>query len=227
MGAGTREYQNDKWAAREGIEVAPPEPGSRAATAIEQIPREGLLIDLGCGDGALLRLAPSRKIGLDLSVIGLGRVPAGIPRVCADLDSPWLPFRDTCADAVTILDALPYVESPLRLFREIARIVKPGGRLIASAPNGRQLPRLLGLLAGRPIALSPEESPYDGGQRHIFTDRSMVLLMEATGFDCERVMGLLPVPPRSTLRALLRPIASVGIGRALLAPGVLVVGRRR
>ncbi len=227
MGGGTREYQESKWAARKGADLAPPEAGSRAATALEWIPREGLLIDLGCGDGALLRLAPSRKIGLDLSVTGLGRVPAAIPRVCGDLDSPRLPFRDTCADAVAILDALPYVESPLRLFREIARILKPGGLLIASVPNGRQLPRLLGLLAGKPIALSSEETPYDGGQRHIFTDRSMVLLMETTGFDCERVMGLLPVPPGSPLRALLRPIASAGIGRALLAPGVLVVGRRR
>ncbi len=227
MTGGTRAYQDGKWAAREGIDVAAPEPGSRAATALELLPRAGLLIDLGCGDGALLRLAPSGRIGLDLSVNGLVRIAAGIPRVCADLDSRRLPFRDACADAVAILDALPYVESPLRLFREIARIVKPGGRVLASAPNGRQIPRLVALLAGRPLALSPEETPYDGGQRHVFTDRSMVRLLDATGFDCERVLGLLPAPRGSRLRSLLRPVARGGLGRALLAPGFLVLGRRR
>jgi SAM-dependent methyltransferase len=227
MTGGTRAYQDAKWAARQGAGIAPPEAGSRAATALELLPLAGLLIDLGCGDGALLGLAPSKKIGLDLSVNGLARIPADIPRVCADLDSRALPFRDACADAVSILDALPYVESPVRLFREIARILKPGGRLIASAPNGRQLPRLLGLLAGKPITLSPEETPYDGGQRHVFTDRSMVRLLDATGFDCERVLGLLPAPPGYPLRSLLRRIARRGAARAFLAPGFLVVGVRR
>jgi len=104
-----------------------PEPGSRGSVALASIPRDGLLIDLGCGDGTLLRLAPARKVGLDLSLEGLHRVPGEIPSVCADLDAARLPFRDACADAVTLLDALPYVESPVRLFREVARVLKPGG----------------------------------------------------------------------------------------------------
>jgi SAM-dependent methyltransferase len=227
MSRGTRAYQDEKWTARAGAGITRPEPGSRAAVALELLPREGLLIDLGCGDGALLTLASSSKVGVDLSLIGLARIAGDIPRVCADLDAKGLPFRSGCASMVTILDAMPYIESPVRLVAEIARVLAPGGHLILSCPNARQLPRLLRLAAGRPSLLSSEEALYDGGQRHHFTDRSIVRLMDAAGFACERILGLLPIPPGSRSRAWLAPIARRGLGRAFLAPGILVVGRKR
>ena len=227
MSRGTREYQDEKWTARAAAETTPPEPGSRAAVALSLLGADGLLIDLGCGDGVLLSRAPSRKVGADLSRVGLARIPGDVPRVCADLDAAGLPFRSSCASTVTILDAIPYVESPARLVAEIARVLAPGGRLILSCPNARQLPRLLGLAAGRPILLSTEETPYDGGQRHLFTDRSIVRLLDAAGFTCERVVGLLPIPPGSRSRACLAPLVRRGPGRAFLAPGILVVGRKR
>ncbi|MFH1144237.1 MAG: methyltransferase domain-containing protein [Candidatus Eisenbacteria bacterium] len=227
MSGGARAYQDRKWAARAGTAIARPEPGSRVAVALDQLDGNGRLIDLGCGDGALLALAPGSGIGVDLSPAGLARMPAQIPRVCADLDAAHLPFRDASVETCTFLDALPYVESPLRVLREVARILKPGGRLIVSAPNARQFRHLLGLLAGKPIAPSPEERSYDGGQRHLFTDRSMAHLLDETGFACERLLGLLPAPRASFLRRMLGPIARGGIGRAMLAPGVLAIGRRR
>ncbi|MCA9730065.1 MAG: hypothetical protein KC729_20445, partial [Candidatus Eisenbacteria bacterium] len=106
-------------------------------------------------------------------------------------------------------------------------VLAPGGRLIVSVPNARQVTRLLGLAAGHPPSLSILESPYAAGQRHLFTDRSLRELLETTGFVCETLRGLLPVPPGSTVRTLLSRMARGGIGRAFLAPGVLAVGRRR
>jgi SAM-dependent methyltransferase len=57
-----------------------------------------------------------------------------IPFHLADLDQP-LPFESSSFDIVTCLEALNYVESPARLFREVHRILRPGGTFVATFPN--------------------------------------------------------------------------------------------
>jgi hypothetical protein len=110
---------------------------------------------------------------------------------------------------------------------EIARILREGGWLLASVPNARQVPRSFGLIAGRVILPSPEERAYDGGQRHLFTDRSMRNLLCEAGFDVAGLHGLLPAPDGSPLRRLASRLARSGAGRAYLAPGILAIGRKR
>jgi SAM-dependent methyltransferase len=126
-----------------------------------------------------------------------------------------------------LLDALPYVSAPRALLREIARVLTPGGKLFVSVPNGRQGKRVLQLLLGQAISLSDEERAFDGGQRHLFTDRSLKSLLEETGFDCVEMIGLLPAPGGSRLRRFAGVLARRGIGRAFLAPGLFAIGRRR
>lgn len=148
-------------------------------------------------------------------------------RILADHDDPHLPLQTGSVTACVILDALPYLRSPRLFLQEIARVLEPGGHLLVSVPNARQVPRVLGLAFGRPISLSRIEEAYDEGQRHLFTDRSLGRLLEQCGFVCEQLIGLLPVPRPSRLRSLASRSARSGIGRAWLAPGVLALGRRR
>jgi SAM-dependent methyltransferase len=227
---GTREYQDRKWAARGSEDLRPPEAGSRAGVTLDRLSRitnPGLIVDLGCGDGALILRLRTPCVGIDLSRIALGRIREGTPRICADLDAPRLPLRDQCSGVCTILDALPYVVSPRKLMGEIARILRRGGWLLASVPNARQIPRSLGLIAGRVILPSPEERAYDGGQRHLFTDLSMRDLLEEAGFELAGLTGLLPVPGGSPLRRVASRLVTSGAGRAFLAPGLLAIGRKR
>ncbi len=223
-----RRFQDEIWRRRAPAGTRAPEPGSRVATAIEILTREpaqGWIIDLGCGDGSFISRVGGERLGIDLSIVALRRAE-GCPLLCADLEAPHIPLRDGVAGACVLLDSLPYVESPTRLMREIHRVLRPGGRILLSVPNARQIRRLVSLAAGRPVPLSIEETPYEGGQRHLFTDRSLRRLLEGAGFRCEASVGLVPSRGVDPVRSALRRLARSGAGRAYLAPGIFAVGRK-
>jgi len=190
--------------------------------------RSGLLVDLGCGQGALLERIDGERLGIDRSgqdLRALGARSPEVRRVEADLNEA-LPLGDASADVCVMLDALPYLASPRGFLAEVRRVLRAGGYFVVSVPNARQITRLLALARGGTISLSRVEAPYEPGQRHLFSDRSLRALLEQSGFDCESLRGLLPAPG-SLPRRLASRAARGGIGRAWLAPGVLAVGRRR
>jgi ubiquinone/menaquinone biosynthesis C-methylase UbiE len=95
-----------------------------------------VLLDVGCGTGVLLEGAlrgepEARGCGVDLSAEMLGvarrrlRGRAGLVRADAEV----LPFRDAAFDAVASSSALHYWPTPERALREMARVLRPGGRL--------------------------------------------------------------------------------------------------
>lgn len=225
---GMRGFQDEIWAKRTSSGAALPEAGSRVAIALDMIARdrgEGWIVDLGCGDGALLSRVEGARVGIDLSIVALRR-GGDIPRICADLEGPRIPIRDGAARSCILLDSLPYLHSPRALMEEIGRVLRPGGRVIVSVPNARQLRRLFSLAAGSPIELSVEEAAYSGGQRHLFTDRSLRMLLESAGFRCESLVGVIPSRGRDPIRGLLRRLGRGGAVRAFVAPGLLAVGRK-
>ncbi|GGM64149.1 demethylmenaquinone methyltransferase [Dactylosporangium sucinum] len=92
------------------------------------------VLDLGAGTGvSTLELAKSGAfaVGADLSV---GMLQAGrqkrptVPLLAAD--ALRLPFADETFDAVTISFALRNIQDPDAALREMARVTKPGGRLV-------------------------------------------------------------------------------------------------
>ncbi|HUS17811.1 MAG TPA: class I SAM-dependent methyltransferase [Chloroflexia bacterium] len=101
------------------------------------------LLDLGSGMGGLL--VALARAGAD--VVGLDYNPAycGIARLRArryDLTLPLvvgagehLPFPNISFDAVINFDVLEHVADPGRVVGEIARVLKPGGVCLTSAPN--------------------------------------------------------------------------------------------
>ena len=96
-----------------------------------------LVLDAGCGGGRYARLAGShgaKLIGVDLSsaVVNAARLCAGLAGVAilqADLLD--LPLADQAFDVVYSIGVLHHTPNPRRAFAEIARKVKPGGRLAA------------------------------------------------------------------------------------------------
>ena len=97
------------------------------------------VLELGCGPGRdtarlLQRLPTGRVIALDGSAAMLGRARrrcAGDPRVSwvhADLRSP-LPLAPDSVDAVFSVATLHWVPDHARLFAEMVRALRPGGRL--------------------------------------------------------------------------------------------------
>ena len=95
-----------------------------------------VLMDLGCGVGGMLQplSAYGRVIGTDVTLQGL--------HYCAERKFPLLVacngpqgcFLDDSLDCITAFDALEHIEDDALALREIFRMLKPGGTLIASGP---------------------------------------------------------------------------------------------
>jgi SAM-dependent methyltransferase len=98
------------------------------------------VLDLGCGTAAIaseLAAAGCDVVGVDLvpgmlrrARARMGRRPHGsVSLVRADLDGP-LPYRSAAFDAGLCVASLHCVADPLRLLREIRRVLRPGAPLL-------------------------------------------------------------------------------------------------
>ncbi len=88
---------------------------------------KGLLIDLGAGDGLLLKSYSGKGIGVDISDYGDTDV------LLENFNH--LPFDDGYADTVTIVGSLNYFEQPVQVLKEVKRILKDDGQLVITMPN--------------------------------------------------------------------------------------------
>ncbi len=105
--------------------------------ALEQRPRSASLLEVGCGRGCLTSyfiLAGCKIIGTDVS-------PEAISGARAAFGDHFF-----SADSTAIQDGAPYdaiyhvgtigcVSDPLRLTRDLLKLLKPGGHLLFNAPN--------------------------------------------------------------------------------------------
>lgn len=93
----------------------------------------GKALDLASGTGRLARFLRNEVVAMDGSLGMLRRARADRapePLVCADLHR--LPFQDACFDLVVCGLSLTHVRELGRPIAEIARVVRPGGRVVLS-----------------------------------------------------------------------------------------------
>jgi ubiquinone/menaquinone biosynthesis C-methylase UbiE len=101
--------------------------------------------DIGCGKGRFARIVKERwpsahVIALDLAEAMLAHVPAQIGRVAASMTS--LPIAGDSMDAAYATESLEHAVDIPAAVAELARIVKPGGRIIIIDKNAEAWGRL-------------------------------------------------------------------------------------
>lgn len=72
-------------------------------------------------------------VGVDLDFAHLKKHLNVLQRTCAPLHA--LPFRDSSFDLITCNMVVEHLADPAPVFRELARVLAPGGRMMVHTPN--------------------------------------------------------------------------------------------
>jgi ubiquinone/menaquinone biosynthesis C-methylase UbiE len=104
-------------------------------------PGRQVIVDLGCGPGAVTELIlervngqqpPPRVIGVDPSPSALAKARAAISSKLAEFvqgSAEWLSKLVKSADTVVFLNAIHLMPDKVQVLKEIRRVLKPGGQL--------------------------------------------------------------------------------------------------
>ena len=129
-----------------------------------------MLLDAGCGTGANLALAGEhvRRLGIDIHIEELA------PGMMQG-DAMALPLRSESVDVVLALDVLEHVDDEAVL-AEVARVLRRGGRLIATVPAVRALWSMRDEAAGH-------RRRYSRGALRELVERHGLRVRELRGFQ--------------------------------------------
>ena len=104
------------------------------------LPPGGTLLDVACGVGDLgrwiARRAGGRVVGVEPSPVGRAAAEAAAGEGDRYVDGLFgsLPVEDASVDAALVVDALQFAGDAVAALQDIARCVRPGGRIAVVAP---------------------------------------------------------------------------------------------
>src|SRR5947209_12443277 len=146
------------------------------------VPQGGVVLDVGAGPGAITATLghaagpDGLALGVDVSEPMLARAvrAAAAPQVgFLRADAQRLPFRDQSFDVAVSIAVFQLIPDPAAALSEIARVLKPGGRLAVMIPTLRPPVNVWRAL------------PTGGA--HIFGEDEVGDLVESHGFTSVRV----------------------------------------
>jgi methionine biosynthesis protein MetW len=160
----------------------------------EMVAQKARVLDVGCGDGELLRLlAETRGVdgrGIEISREGVNNcVAKGLAVIQGDADVDLADYPDDAFDYVILSQTLQATRRPRWVLEQMLRIGRHG---IVSFPNfGHWRIRLKILFRGRmPITDNLPETWYDTPNIHFCTIRDFVELAREIDAHMERAVAL-------------------------------------
>ncbi len=110
---------------------------------LQTVPGQKLL-DIGCGTGHTVRAALDRgldAVGVDISTVALEQAIAqyGLRNRVYLAAAEQLPWQSQTFDTISILGSLEHFLDPACSVREVARLLKPGGRAAILVPNSHHI----------------------------------------------------------------------------------------
>ena len=167
------------------------------------IPKGASVLDLGCGDGSLLRYLmetrATKGYGVEINDLDIvSCIVNGVNVIQNDLDSGLSDFEDGSFDFVILSQTLQATRHTEALIREMLRVGHEG---IVSFPNFGYWKNRLNVLRGNmPVSRDLPYQWYDTPNVHLctlhdfemFCDRYRVAILERRVMTGEREVSLLP-----------------------------------
>ena len=167
------------------------------------VPQGSRVLDLGCGDGALLdylqRTRGCSGYGVEIDDANvLACVRRGVNAIQLNLDEGLAIFEDNSFDVVLQIDTLPHLRNAEIMLRETARVGRAG---IVSFPNFAHWPNRLAVLRGRmPVTKRLPYQWYDTPNIRVGTFKDFEVLahknqlrvIDAFGLENGQVVRWLP-----------------------------------
>ena len=157
------------------------------------VPQGSRVLDLGCGDGALLAHLQQHKgctgYGVELDDNNVHAcVQRGVNVLQLNLDLGLSVFADQSFDVVLQIDTLQHLRNAETMLRETARVGKTG---IVAFPNFGHWPNRLSVLQGRmPVTKRLPYQWYDTPNIRVGTYKDFEVLAEKNGLQVTRAFGL-------------------------------------
>jgi methionine biosynthesis protein MetW len=160
----------------------------------DMVPARCRLLDIGCGDGALLDYLVHDKgvdgRGIEISVSGVNAaITHGLSVIQGDADTDLDDYPDAAFDIVVLSQTLQAMRNPRKVLENLLRI---GNKAIVSFPNfGYWRVRLRLLTWGdMPITKALPYQWYDTPNIHQCTIKDFVRLADDLGITIERSIAL-------------------------------------
>src|SRR6266516_2563021 len=160
----------------------------------DMVERGAKVLDVGCGDGELLRILAERRgvdgRGIEISREGVNEcVAKGLAVIQGDADTDLVDYPDDAFDYVILSQTLQATRRPRDVLENMLRI---GRRAIVSFPNfGHWRIRLQLLLNGAmPVTDNLPDSWYDSPNIHFCTIKDFRELCRVAGVKVEKSVAL-------------------------------------
>lgn len=175
------------------------------ADFVDKLPYDptAAVLEIGCGAGATGALALSegrcgRYVGVELFENAAAEARDVLSEVVTgNVETLELRWPSACFDAVILSEVLEHLVDPGQVLHKIARVVRPGGMVLASSPNIAHWRVIHELVMGR-FHLA-DQGVFDRTHLRWFTPTSFATMFEEAGFAIDEIGPVTAFSPRTEL----------------------------